>query len=313
MVGRYFRVFGCLFFEHASDFWKCFVDTFTAIFKCDFQAVLSVLDYYGRLLLYDRAEPSPVDPAFTFRMSESITTFVESSNILRIEKELTPVPLCVGPDNVVRAAAPIEDGQFIADLAGFLMHTDEIEADDGIPLTCLSVTDTYLVVDLDGSAFDFTPNLARSFHFNTIVKMYRLVDELRVGLFATRVKGPILEEKGKRGVAIGADQPLFLPFDGEIPYPVPKVDWKERKTKPKLPAKPKPQANPAAKNAEKKKQPKPKKIECPVTLSLLSAFCHDIIPPIPIILLTEKECQERMRRETTRARMKAHRLKIYDV
>jgi hypothetical protein len=108
------------------------------------------------------------------------------------------------------------------------------------------------------------------------------------------------------------NQPLFLPFDGELLYPVPKVDWKERKTKPNSPAKPKPQANPTSKNPEKKKQPKPKKIECPVTLSLLSAFCEDIIPPMPIILLTEKECQERMFRETTRARMKAHRLKLHN-
>jgi hypothetical protein len=132
--------------------------------------------------------------------------------------------------------------------------------------------------------------------------MYRLIDEPQVGLFATRVKGLILEEKGKRGVAIGANQLFFLPFDGELPWPVPNVDWKERKTKPKAPTKPKSQANPTNKNPEKKKQPKPKKIECPVTLSLLSAFYEDIIQPMPIILLTEKKCQERMRRETTRAR-----------
>jgi class 3 adenylate cyclase len=56
MVARYFRVFGCLFFEHAHDFWKCFVDTFTAVFKCDFQAVLAVLDDYGRSLLYETVE-----------------------------------------------------------------------------------------------------------------------------------------------------------------------------------------------------------------------------------------------------------------
>jgi hypothetical protein len=115
------------------------------------------------------------------------------------------------------------------------------------------------------------------------------------------MKGPLLDEKAKRGVVISADQPLYLPFDGDLPYFVSKLDWKNKKnSKSRGQSRPKP----APKVEKKKPQPKPKKTECPVTLSLLSAFCDDIVPPIPILLLTEKECQERIRRETQRARGK---------
>jgi hypothetical protein len=82
------------------------------------------------------------------------------------------------------------------------------------------------------------PKLRRSFHFNTIVKMYRLVEEPHIALFATRIRGPLLEEKGKRGLAIAADQPLLLPFDGEMPFPVPKVIGRRGKQSRKRPLSP---------------------------------------------------------------------------
>jgi hypothetical protein len=135
-------------------------------------------------------------------VSESVAWFIENSNIPRFERPPNPVALYVGEDNVVRVAAGIEDGQFIVDLPGFVTHTDEVHANNVIPVTCLSVTDTDLIVDLDPSAFEMAPKLRRSFHFNAIVKIFRLVEEPRVALFATRTRGPLLEEKGKRWLAI---------------------------------------------------------------------------------------------------------------
>jgi hypothetical protein len=305
---RYFMTFSRAFFDHDREFWKCFVETTSELFQCDCQTILSVIDGYAHSLIYTPVSSWAADLTATFQISESIRGFVESKNIPRIEKEPSPVPLFVDEDGVVRTPAPLEDGQFIADLHGFLMHTDEVEADNGIPLTCLSVTDTDLMIDMEGSTFEFTLQLARSFHFNVIVKMYRLINEPRVGLFATRMKGPLLEEKGKKGIAIAANSPLFLPFDGELPFVVSHLEWKERKNRSKAQTVPKP---PASKIEKKKLQPqpkpKPKPIECPVVLSLLSAFCEDIVPPIPVIVLTEKECQERLRRENHRTRTKPQR------
>jgi hypothetical protein len=305
MIGSLFRTFVQLFFDRQHDFWRCFVDAIAALFEVEKQTVLALIDGYATGFLYSTAKPVEQRELSAFAMSESITQFIESATAPRMEKKPSDVPLTVGSDGFVHTAVPLDDGQFICDLPGFLMHCDEMDAAGGIPLSCFALTDTDCVVDLEGSTFQFAHAFARSFHFNTFVRVYRVVEETRVGLFATRLHGPLSEEKGKRGTAIPADGVLLLPFDGEVPYPVPKLDWKERKAKVRAPASAA-RVREVRSAGQQKKKPKP--IECPVTLSLLSAFCEDIVPPMPFVLLTENDLQERIKRENpARARTKVHR------
>lgn len=124
----------------------------------------------------------------------------------------------------------LEDGAFITEIPGFIFHTDEIKADSGLPYTSILVTDDVLFVDALETPFqDFSRKLRRSFHFNCIVKMIRVQGTLHAALFATKLQGPLSEEKSRRGDAIPANGELILPFDGHIPYPTEKVEWKERR------------------------------------------------------------------------------------
>lgn len=304
-VGAYFQIFGPLFFEKKSEFWQCFVDTFSKIFACDKHVVMSVIDSYAVGLLYQRTGPleySPIPSKFT--VSESIRGFVESTNTSKYDEMPQPAELYVGRDSFVHSKAALEDGQFICDLPGFCLHTDEINANNGLQKTCLTVTNKDVVVDLGQSSFNMAHNLARSFHYNTVVKLYKVSDEPRVGLFAARMKGPLSEEKSKKGPAIQADAVLYVPLDGDLPFVTQKIEWKDRRGRGRIPARTK-QPEPAVKQNGKKKQQRPRKgapIETPVTLSLLSAFLEDIVPPIPIIVKTEKELEEIQRVENSRTR-----------
>jgi hypothetical protein len=156
----------------------------------------------------------------------------------RFDRPLKPCKLYLDSrENGVRTSVTLEDGAFIADLCGFLEHIDEVKCDDGIPRSCLLVTDTDLVVDMDGTPFTFAKQIRRSFHFNCIVRLMRVDGEPRVGLFATKLKGPLTDEKARRGQAIREGGELFLPFDGEIPFPVEEIQWKDRKLRPRAPPK----------------------------------------------------------------------------
>ncbi|OHS99777.1 hypothetical protein TRFO_33695 [Tritrichomonas foetus] len=317
-IGRYFQEFAVTFFEDNHEFWKTFVETFTTILMCDKSMVMQAIDAFAYSLLYKTyvGKPYYSNLPTKFGLSESVALRIDSMNLKRMEKPPTPVPLYVDQDGHVRTSQTLDDEQFIVDLPGFLMLSDELNADDGIPSTCFAVTDKEFIVDLEGSSFHYAHNFQRSFHFNTVVKMYRLGDDPRVGLFATRLKGPISEEKGKRGPAVQHDMPLILPFDGEIPFNTPKIEWKERKTKNRPAPKPRNQQN----NGYKSKNTNHKhrtvasrrniKQECPVALSLLSAFCEDIVPPMPFTLLTEKEFAERHKQEEmAKSRHRNHRVR----
>jgi hypothetical protein len=306
LIGDQFKMFCHFFFEPPYDGWKCFVDTMVALFDVEKQVILSVIDGYAFGFLYSTVQPNYQTEATVFGMSESIKQYAESANAPRMEKAPTDVPLTVGSDGFVHTEVQLDDGQFICDLPGFLMHCDEMNATNGIPLSCFALTDTDCVIDFEGSSFNLAHLFARSFHFNTFVRLYRIVEETRVGLFATKMQGPLADEKGKRGVAIPPDGVLFLPFDGELPFPVTKLDWKDRKGKPKSTTQGI-RMKEAKPQGQQKKKPKP--IECPVTLTLLSAFCEDIVPPMPFTLLTEKDLQDRAKRENpNRTRAKAHRV-----
>lgn len=302
MIGKYFRHFSEIFFIENHEFWKCFVDIFVSIFNVDKSLILQVLDEYAISFLYSKFEPVYSNKEAFFENSESITDYLLKANIPIYNKnDLTPVELYVNDDGCVCTPIDLEDGQFICDLPGFLLHTDEVNADDGIPLSCISIVNTELIMDMNQSSFKLAHLISRSFHFNVVAKLYKLNDDLRAGLFATYLKGPYCEEKGKNLKAICSNTKLYLPFDGGLPYITPKVEWKDKKAKRKYLKSVTPQAKKQTKkrttNTIKKQQ------EYPISLSLCSAFCNDIIPPLPYTLLTEQEIEEeKFRKERIRTR-----------
>jgi hypothetical protein len=308
MIGRYFRNFAGHFFECGHEFWKCFVDSMCAVFGCDKELILSGIDAFAYGLLYDILVPTYSDEDTHFAFSESIAAFVESENMPRMERPPVAAELYTDATDVVRTRLGIDEGQFICDLPGFMLHTDELDVTNGIPRSCLAVTNQDVLVDMAGTPFQFAHLISRSFHFNTIVKLYRLGEEPRAGLFATRLKGPLFEERGKRGMAIVADGRLILPFDGELPYPAGKSEWKEKKGKR---AQPKPQTPPVPKEKTILKKKQPKKIigDVGITLSLLVGFTDDAVPPLPFRLMTEKEIDERNKKAAGKARARNHRMR----
>lgn len=124
----------------------------------------------------------------------------------------------------------LDDASFITEIPGFLVHSDEIKADDGIPYSSIALTNDELFIDTSRTPFQqFATRFRRSFHFNCITKIIRIKGDLRVALFATRLQGPLSEEKTRRVDAILANSELILPLDGDIPFPTTKVEWKARK------------------------------------------------------------------------------------
>lgn len=233
-VAKYFHRFAPYLFDRAHEFWRVFNETLCNILNCKRSVLLNALDTLATHLLYkpyvsSRSGRSSGRLTKGFSHSESITEFLEKNESWpRLEKQQTPVKIYC-KDGRIHSPVALEEGAFIADLPGFLMHTDEVKAENGIPLSCLIVTDNDIIIDTEGTTFTFAPLIRRSFHFNCIVKLIRIKGEPRIGLFATRMKGALSEEKSRRGPAIQADGELFLPFDGEIPFPVNKIEWKDKK------------------------------------------------------------------------------------
>jgi hypothetical protein len=275
-ISRYFHAFAVPLFEKSHDFWRVFVDTMTALLSCDKHEILATLDDFAVGLLYAAAPQNPVVKPAKPGISESVLACVDAQRLSKVDTP--PKKLSVGADKLVRIEAAADDDEFLCDLPGFLMFTDELNADQGISRNWIRLHNTDMIVDLDGSTFQLAPKIPRSFHFNCIAKTYRRRGEISVGLFATKVKGPLSENR--RGSAIQSDGVIVLPLDGEIPFPLPKCEWKLPRSKQKA-AKP----TRSSKTAPKKEE---KKVEPAVQLSLLSAFCQDIVPPMPFSLVRDR-------------------------
>ncbi|KAH0795367.1 PHD-finger family protein [Histomonas meleagridis] len=303
-IGKYFSNFIEVLFNRNHEFWKCFIDTFYSIFKIDKSTILSLMDSYAISFLYSNYTPTYSTSPTTFNNSDSIEDYLSTVNAPNYDFAPQSIELYVNEENKVCTPIDLDDGQFISDLPGFLMHTDEVDANDGIPLSCIAIINSDLIIDLDESSFNLAHLISRSFHFNTIAKLYKVNNQIRVGLFATHLKGPYVEEKSKSTHAIISKSQIILPLDGEIPFFLPKVEWRERKvkqrhrnTQPRKPVK-----------RKVEKQPK-KPEEPPVVLNLLSAFVNDIIPPLPYSLLTEQEIEQE-RQKLGKIRTRAHNRKF---
>ena len=291
-ITKYFHAFAPLLFDRAHEFWRVFCDVLSSMLNLDRSTILAAIDSLAKKLLYQKPQPPHGFEEVTgLKNSEAIEEFLGKLQIPRLETTPPTIPIMLNPDGRVVTPVPIDDGAFICDVPGFLVHTDEIPTDDGIPLNCLLITDNELVVDTEGGSFPFASALRRSFHFNTIVKLVRISGTLHVALFAVRMKGPLGEDKTKRGPAIPAGGEIILPLDGDIPYPVRKCEWKDRKQRARVPP--------------PEKRVKPRRRQEPVVapkseyahpdLTLLSAFYDESVPPMPFILLPNEDAVEQYR------------------
>ncbi|OHT04412.1 hypothetical protein TRFO_06293 [Tritrichomonas foetus] len=303
-VGRYFHAFAVPIFQKTHEFWKIFIDTLSVLLNCEKADILTTLDSYACTFLYSNISNNSHNNTLNnnlktnkvcgkpvkFSMSESIVQFVEQMQLPSLNENEKPKKLYKIPTGHICIAEACEEDSFICELPGFLLHTDELNADDGISLNCIRLYNSDLVIDMDGSSFQYAPFIQRSFHFNCFAKLYKSENGPRVGLFATRMKGPLQDLR--RGTPVTSDCQLFLPLDGEIPYNIPKVEWKLPKAKVKTTHKGNTRSKSFFLRTENGNNTKSNQ-ESNVNLSLLSAFCEDVVPPIPITLINEREASSR--------------------
>lgn len=199
-------------------------------------------------------------------------------------------------DHGIFTLSSLDEGAFITDIPGFLLYTEEIDSDAGIPLSSLLITNNVVMIDTAGTSFEpIALNIRRGFHFNCIVKLVKIEGQIKTALFATKLKGPLSNEKIKRGEAITANSELILPFDGDIPYLTEKIEWKERKHRTTGNID---KSSNEIGNSNIKEVPKKKRITQQVVakrcfispeLSLLSSFLQDPVPQLPIILVSDED------------------------
>jgi hypothetical protein len=241
---------------------------------------------------------------------------MEKTAIPRMEKQPPRVQLEIDENGIIRSPVDLDNGQFIMDIPGFLVHTDEVKADRGLNLSYLSLTDSELVLCLYD---DFARGIKRSFHFNSIVKLVRVNGVLKVGLFATKLKGPLGEERNRKVAAVRKGGEIVIPFDGGIPFDVRKIDWKDKKQKPKITIEMEPKAPEEKKGRDLRngkrsgKQSSSTKNSSLMELSLLSSFMEDGVPPMPFTLLPDKQAVDRyLMCQSVKARARDSRRKAVD-
>lgn len=230
-IEKYYQKFAVLLFDGPHEFWKVFINSLCSLLTCEKAELLNAIDHLTTKFLYtDKLIPMT---NVKFSHSDSITEQLEQKNMTRFEKPPDDIEIYIDEkDGKVKTPVSIDDGSFIIDLPGFIMRTDDVNADKGIPKSCLVVANSEIVVDLNGTPLcKYATSIRRSFHFNAIAKLIRVKGEAIAALFATRMKGPLSEEKNRRGPAIPEGGEIILPFDGEIPYNVQKIEWKEKKAR----------------------------------------------------------------------------------
>ena len=288
MLKKYVVKFGELLYTGNNDFWKVFVEVFTHLFEIQKEDLYNCIDLLFYRMLY-RSLPQTVNgqPRRTYHFlpyshSESITEFIKDPPCQQYEKHPKGVKIYLDGDGVVKVSESVADNEYICDLPGFILHIDEIDANQGIPDTVISIHDTDVAVDMDGSIFDLAPKIKRSLHPNCLVKFYKVKTELRVGIFCARLASPN-EDKPPRDPTILANHPLKLPFDFDLPYLLEKTSWREKKTRTK--------SSDSLSSIDKKKKNK-KEEEWP-HISLLDSFLKDTVPALPLSISLSKDTLER--------------------
>jgi hypothetical protein len=268
---RYYSKYGALLLDDSHEFWRTFVEALSAILHSEKADILNAIDQLTSHLLYSPDVRDFPDAAAGY--SESLTELMSSAAFPRIDRAPPQVAVFIGGDSRVRTPVALDDGQFICELPGFIMHTDEAPSDAGLDLSVLSITDSEVVCDLAGAKCQFARLLRRSFHFNAVVKLVRIRGCPAACLFATRPRGPLCDDKGRRGPAILENGEIVIPFDAGLPFDVQRIGWKEKR--------------------QRSRQQTEQTRDVRVELSLLSAFVTDIVPPLPIVLLPDQDAVEK--------------------
>ncbi|EAY15650.1 PHD-finger family protein [Trichomonas vaginalis G3] len=275
-----------------QEIWNVFTSTFSTVFNCSKELICAAIDHLTYQLLYAHEYTPYMDIVPDFGYSEAIAEYVETFQGQSFDKLPTQTQLTLNSNLKVISPVSFNDGDFICDLPGFLMHTDEVFSDNGIPPTCLAVDNTVLVIDMSGSKFNLATNFRRSMHSNTAVRLIIVDGKPRVALFATKLTGPLADDKN--GQCIKAGEEVILPFDGELPYHVETKPWKGKKQRSRQPVKQKEEKKQQKKKVQQQQKKKPPTEPFP-PLTLLSSFLEDIIPPIPVQIISDEEMADRMR------------------
>jgi hypothetical protein len=291
----------CLF-EYTRDFWKTFVSALAELLACDKADILAAIDELIVNHWYLPPTEPTAEPIPGLVVGDAITPNVESEPLPIFDRFPGEIPLVRDDDRVI-VAREVEHGGFICDIPGVLCHEDEIDASAGIPRTCINIAGTQIVIDVSRSTNTIVRFIRRSFHYNCLAKIVRVAGAVRVGLYATGMKGPMLEDKSPRRIAQNTE--LLLSMDADLPYAVDRPLWKLKNAKSSAKSRrvrePRPKEVPEMKSRQRKKEASEigtramktrATTDFPFGLTLLSAFCEDACPPMFLTLKDKKELRD---------------------
>ena len=247
-----FNTFGTNCFDDRHEFWKSFVSTISMIFDVEKLNVMNAIDELVTNFMYKKRSKLKLRPISGLSISDSILSNVMSEQLYKIPQMPSAAQLSFNQWGSVSAGEDLSDGQFICSIPGLLCHQDEIRAENGIPLTCITIPATPDCIDVSQSTNKYVPFIRRSFHYNCVVKIQSVAGAPTVMMYAARARGPLGSERSTSGPAIAKGSELFLPYDSDFPYPIEKKPWKIKKVKP--PPKPKAKPKPKPKPKEKKEK-----------------------------------------------------------
>jgi hypothetical protein len=127
-------------------------------------------------------------------VGDAITPNVESEPLPALERLPTDLPLALR-DRRVYVESEGADAGFICDVPRLLCHEDEIDASLGIPGLCIRIARMQIVIVISRSTNRLLQFFRGSFHHNCLPTILRAGGEVRVGLYATGMKEPMLEDK----------------------------------------------------------------------------------------------------------------------
>ena len=265
-ITRYFTNFIQPLFELNIEFWNLLINKLILLLNSDKKTILTLIDISTKKFLYDNTIPIYLEKRKTIEISDSIINFLDTIDLPQINLKNSH-NLYINNDGYVYSKEPIEENSFIIDLPGFLMHTDELFCDNGIPLSSIVIPNFDLIIDLEETSLNYIHKISRSFHYNCIPKLFKFENKIHVGLFGIKPFSPIKEEKYYKPKN---NMKLILPFDGNLPYKIPLNEWKEKKIN----------------NFKKKNLIHNDDNLKPLTL--LSSFYDDNINPIPLQIINDK-------------------------
>jgi len=272
IVLKYISVFANTFFSRSSGFWKTFTQSFESIFGINESDFLSMIDDIFNKALYTEPTSRKIKDCVSI-ISDSIIDFVNNMDIESVNRISNAPQIYINEQGRVITPCLIKNNSFICDIPGYVMHSDEVDVNNGIPRNIVSIHETDIVVDADIAKNSFFSCFRRSFHYNCIAKLYKHKGQIRIGLFATRTMGPVYE-KSVREVSILEQNELLLPFEPSFPYKITEVEWKDINIK--------------RKRRSNKTESIDDHVEPEYKLSLLSSFENDEVPPLPFDLYNSK-------------------------